>query len=173
VAASGSGSAEAGRAAGPKAVTELWSEIDCAQHLLGVRVRVGEGVSAGDALEYANSVSAGCGALTPHRQQQLPCPVNAMSASCLGVILRPALLFVTPKLLCMHCSEGHKLLCRTPAFCESGVQIRGSNLSCRAPPLLTPPDWVHAPSTYQQHWIRYSLLSLATSYGALWVYRCA
>ena len=36
---------------------------------------------------------------------------------------------------------------------------------------MTVPAWVHAPSRYQQHWIRYGLLSLATSYGALWVYR--
>ena len=41
----------------------------------------------------------------------------------------------------------------------------------RAPPLMTVPAWVHAPSRYQQHWIRYGLLSLATSYGALWVFR--
>ena len=36
---------------------------------------------------------------------------------------------------------------------------------------MTVPAWVHAPSRCQQHWIRYGLLSLATSYGALWVYR--
>ena len=45
---------------GPKATAELWAELDRAQRLLAVRNRVGDGVSAGDALEYAHRVSARC-----------------------------------------------------------------------------------------------------------------
>ena len=97
MAASGSGSAEARDPAGPKAVEELWSELDNAQHLLGVRVRVGEGVSAGDALEYAYNVSAGCAALCFHSQQQHPSSSHAVSASYQSVFMQACFWYSMPR----------------------------------------------------------------------------
>ncbi len=77
--------------------------------------------------------------------------------------------------ICTSSATTFALICCAHGTETSGILRTGrlSNPAAarRAPPLMTVPAWVHAPSRYQQHWIRYGLLSLATSYGALWVYR--
>ena len=51
---------EAAHSDQPRSTAELWAELDRAQRLLGVSSRIGDGVSAGDALEYAHRVSVRC-----------------------------------------------------------------------------------------------------------------
>eukprot|EP00891_Asterochloris_glomerata_P003299 jgi/Astpho2/3299/Aster-x0572 len=43
--------------------------------------------------------------------------------------------------------------------------------AARQRPMIHLPKWIRMPSKYEQHWIRYTLIGVASSYGALFVYR--
>lgn len=46
-------------------------------------------------------------------------------------------------------------------------------LASKAAPLVLLPDWVCMPSNSAQHWVRYTLLTAASTWAAVFLYRSA